>query len=468
MTTEIKAGLFTVVGIVILLASIVLLRGGIQFRERGYELKMRMANAQGITVGAPVLMAGIEVGRVKRLGLTPDRRAELTLRIREGVTIPAGSRFSTATAGVLGDRFIAISPGPPDAPPIPPDSVVVGADPFTLEQLFDRVSGVARRAEETLVSINRLVSDPALASDVAETVRSAREATAVARQAAESVERMTRSLERSVATEVPAIARELRAMAGDLAGTAREIRTLVQGVSADGETARQIRDTLGSVQRAAGRLDKMAQDLSGLVNEEQIRSIKSSIAEAQSAVTDARQGLAEARQGVAEVRQGVAEARAVVGRAGTVIDRVNRLIPERLETPAGALRSAFRLEYELWYGGTRAGHDVRVSLLPARPRQYIFTWRDVGFNNRLGLQIGDRLQNTPLTIRYGLIDGHIGVGLDYGTSPGAVYSVDLYNINSLTLNVYTYYFLNNDYAISLRGTNLLNQPALGIGVLRRF
>ncbi|MGH2375252.1 MAG: MlaD family protein [bacterium] len=469
MTTETKAGLFTVIGIAILLASMILLRGGFQLRERGYELKLRMTNAAGITTGAPVLMAGVEVGRVKRLGLTPERRAELTLRIREGVTIPTGSRFATATAGVLGDRYVAITPGPPDAAPIPPDSVVLGSDPLTLEQLFDRLTVVAQRAEQTLVSINRLVGDPALRSDIAETVRNTREATAVIRQAAANVERMTQALDRTVATDVPAIARELRAMAGDLAGAAREIRTMVRDVSADGDTARQIRETLGSVQRTTARIDKMAQDLSGLVNEEQVRSIRRTISEAQSAVSEARQGLTDARQGVAEVRQGVAEARAVVGRAGAVIDRVNKLIPERLsDVPGLGLRAVLRLDYELWYAGTRAGHDVRLSLLPTGPRQYIFTWRDIGFGNRLGLQVGQRLENSPLTVRYGLIDGQIGAGLDYGTAPGVVHSVDLYNINSLTLNVYTYYFLSNEYAISLRGTNLLHQPTLGIGVLRRF
>lgn len=468
MTTEVKAGLFTVIGIAILLASIILLRGGFQLRERGYELKLRMTNAAGITTGAPILMAGVEVGRVKRLGLTPERRAELTLRIREGVTIPTGSRFGTATSGVLGDRFVAITPGPPDAAPIPPDTVVLGSDPPTLEQLFDRLSVVAQRAEETLVSINRLVGDPALRSDIAETVRNTREATAVIRQAAANVERMTQALDRTVATDVPAIARELRAMAGDLAGAAREIRTMVRDVSADGDTAKQIRETLSSVQRTTARIDKMAQDLTGLVNEEQVNSIKRSIAEVQSTISEARQTLGDARQGVAEVRQGISEARAVVGRAGTVIDRVNRAIPDRLGVPEGGLRALFRLDYELWYAGTRAGHDVRLTLLPRSTRQFLFTWRDIGFNNRLGLQVGQRLENSPLTVRFGLIDGHIGAGLDYGTVPGAVFSADLYNINSLTFNVYTYYFLNNEYAISLRGTNLLHQPTLGVGVLRRF
>src|SRR5688572_7332825 len=125
-------------GIVILVAAIIFLRGGIRLREGGYDLKLRIANAQGMTVGAPVLMAGIQIGHVRRVRLTPDRRAEITMRIRESVTIPMGSRFATATSGILGDRFVAITPGSPDASPIPPGATVSGSDPLTLEQLFDR------------------------------------------------------------------------------------------------------------------------------------------------------------------------------------------------------------------------------------------------------------------------------------------------------------------------------------------
>lgn len=459
MTTETKAGLVTLLGIAALVVSLIFLRGGITIREGGYDLRMRVANAQGVKRGKPVQMAGIVVGQVKRLGLTPDRRAEITLRIREDVAIPTGSRFATATEGVLGDRFITISPGPPDAPPIPPDSVVVGADPFTLDQLFDRIAAVARRAEETLASINRLVSDPDLGPAIGETVRNARDATAVMRRAAENVERMTRALDRTVASDVPAIARELRSMASELAGAAREVRTLVRDVEADGETSRQIRETIGSVQRAAQRIEKMTEALSGVINEQQVRSIRASISEAQSAIT-------EARQGVTEVRQGVAEARAVVGRATQVVDRVNRIIPERLDLPG--LRGSYRLDYELWYAGTRAGHDVRFTLLPDAPRRYIFTWRDIGVGNRIGLQIGDRLQGGPMTFRYGLIDGQVGLGLDYGVAPAPVYSLDLYNINQITVNIYASYLLRGEYGITLRGQNLLNSPTFGIGVFRRF
>jgi len=459
MTIEAKVGLFAVLGVLALLASILLLTGGITLREGGYDLHVRVKDAGGVTISAPVRMSGIQVGRVQGLDLTPERQAVIRIRIRQEVTIPTGSRFSIATSGLLGDRFITITPGPATAAPIAPGTTVVAADPFTVDQLFERVVAVARQAEEALANINRLVGDPTLPSALSETVRNARDATAVMRRAADNIERTTQTLDRSVSREVPVIARQLRAMATDLAEAAHDIRTLVGEVAADGETARQIRETVGAVQRATQRIDKMTSDLSGVINEQQVRAVRASLTEAQSAIS-------EARQGVAEIRQGVAEARGVIGRADRVVERAGRILPERLELPD--LRSGYRLDYDLWYAGGRLGHDVRFTLLPDAPRRYIFSWRDVGVGSRIGLQLANRLENTSLVFRYGLIDGHLGAGLDYGIPPGPVYSLDLYNLNQVTLNFYAHYFLQRDWGFSLRGLSLLNQPTIGIGYFRRF
>lgn len=460
MTVEMKAGLFAILGVTVLLVAIAFLTGGIRIREGGYDLYMRVANAGGLTLNAPVQMAGIQVGRVRSLDLTPERQAVVTIRIRQGITIPTGSRFAIATSGLLGDRLITITPGPSTAPPIPEQSTVTGADPFTVEDLAARVIAVARQAETALANVNRLVGDPALPAALSETVRNARDTTMVMRRAADNIEHATRTLDRSISREIPIIARDLQAMAADLAGAAQEVRTLVRDVAADGETAQRIRETVGAVQRATQRVDKMTQDLSGVINEQQVRAVRASLTEAQTAIT-------EARQGVAEIRQGVAEARGVISRAGGVVDRVERIIPDQLQLPG--LPSGYQLDYQLWYAGQRLGHDVRFTLLPDAPRQYIFTWRDIGGSSRIGLQIGNQLANAPgLLYRYGLIDGHPGLGLDYGAAPGPVYSIDVYNLNQLTVNLYATYFFQRDWGISLRGLGLLGQPTLGIGYIRRF
>ncbi len=451
MNVETKAGIVTIIGIAALLASVVFLRGGLALRRQGYELHMVLGSAGGIALGAPVQMAGIDVGRVERVHLTDTLQAQVTMRIRPGTTIPTGSRFAIASSGLLGDRLVAILPGPPAALPIAPGTVVAGTDPLTVDQLFERVTNLARQAEEALTSINRLIGDPGLAAGLLDTVSEARDATRSVRRSAESIERTTAALERSLATEAPVVARRLTEMAAGLAQTAADVASIVKDVNAEGKTAAQIRATVASIERAAAGIEKMVKDLSGVINEQEVKAVRVS--------------LEEARKTVTEAREAVVEARGMIGRADRVVERVSRVVPDRLEIPD--LRTSYRLEYSLIYDGSRLGHDVIFSLLPEAHRSYHVTWREMGGGNRLGLQIGQRL-NERLTLRYGLLDSHLGGALDYSAWPSTAYTMELYNISQLTLNLQARYFLRPEYGITLRLHSVFFEPTVGVGLFRRF
>ena len=420
MSQETRAGIVAVLFIAALVGFLIFLRGGADIRDRGYEIHVVVANAGGIAVGATTQMAGVEVGRVSRVELTPERRARITVRIRTAVAIPMGSRFSIGSAGLLGDRYIAISPEPGDVPPIEPGTVVTGSAPLSLEELYDRVIAVARRAEDALTNINRVIGDPLLGAALSETIRNARDTTVVVRRAAENIERTTRTLDRTIGTELPVIAAQLRTMSAELADAASQVKVLVR-------------------------------DLQGVVNEQEVRAVRQSLAEARSAITDARTA--------------VSEGRAVIGRANEVVQRVRQVIPEKFELPD--LRSAARLEYGVWYNGQRVGHDVSLELQPLAPTNYVFTLREFGGATRVGIQVASRLDER-MRIRYGLVDSNLGVGLDYRISPVMSASAELSNISQVTLNVYFRYALNPSYGLTLRAQSLLNQPTVGIGAYYRF
>lgn len=461
MSHETRAGVVAVLFVAALVGSLIFLRGGVDFRDRGYEIHVVASNAGGIITGASVQMAGVHVGRVIRVDLTDDRKARITLRIRHGIEIPIGSRFSMGSTGLLGDRFMAIAPEPGNPPPLEPGTVVTAAPPISVEDIMERVVAVAQRAEEALTSINRLIGDPGLGAALDETVRTARDATVLVRRAAENVERTTRAIDRIVGTtgeEFPAIAGELRrmatdlaAMAGDLAATAADARAMVGDISAGGETSRQIRQTVASIQRAADGIEKMVRDLQGLVNESEVRAVKTS--------------LDEARQAVTEARQAVGEGRALIGRADQAVSRIQQVLPERLELPD--VRTAARLEYGLWYDGRRLGNDVILTLQPEAPTTYILSLREYGGSTRFGLQVSNVLADR-LRIRYGLIDSNLGVGLDYRAGPRLGYAMDLYNINQVTLNLYLRYALNPNYGLTLRAHDVFHNPAIGLGAYYRF
>jgi phospholipid/cholesterol/gamma-HCH transport system substrate-binding protein len=451
MSQELRAGVVAVLFVAALVGFILFLRGGAGFRDDRYEIHIVAPNAGGITQGASVQMAGVEIGQVDRVELTPDRQAQITARIRRQYTIPVGSRFSIGSSGLLGNRFIAISPEPGDVPALEPGAVVNAVAPVSLDEVVDRVVAVARRAEEALVNINRLVGDPALGAAVSETVRNARDATAVVRRAAEHVEHTTRVLDRAISGEVPAIAGHLRQAAAELARASADVRTVVRDVAAEGQTARQIRQAVGSIQRAADGIERMVRDLQGLVNEREVQRVRAS--------------LDEARQAITEVREAVGEGRALIGRANQTVQRIQQVIPERLELPS--VRHAARLEYGLWYDGQRLGHDVLLTLQPEAPTQFLITLREYSGSTRFGLQVSNPLGDR-LRIRYGLIDANLGVGLDYRASPQISYGLDVSNINQVAVNLLLRYAITPSYGLTLRGQNLLSQPTVGIGAYYRF
>jgi phospholipid/cholesterol/gamma-HCH transport system substrate-binding protein len=93
--------------------------------------------------------------------------------------------------------------------------------------------------------------------------------------------------------------------------------------------------------------------------------------------------------------------------------------------------------------------------------------RDLGETNRLNLQIG-RPVGEQWSLRYGLYDGRVGVGLDEGLGLPDGWSLNLYHPNRLTLDLYRRNRLQDDTSLVYGVENLFRNPRPSIGVrLRR-
>ena len=81
----------------------------------GYNVVANFQNIDGITKGADVKLAGIKIGHVDSLLLEDDTYyASVKLNIDQTVNIPEDSRAIVATNGLLGGKYIRISPGGSD------------------------------------------------------------------------------------------------------------------------------------------------------------------------------------------------------------------------------------------------------------------------------------------------------------------------------------------------------------------
>ena len=87
------------------------------FRENTYTLYARFGSVEGLRVGSPVEVFGIEVGKVTNLGIDNQRQAALvSMAIRRNVRTYRDAEASIKTTGLIGDKYLKIDPGGAEAP----------------------------------------------------------------------------------------------------------------------------------------------------------------------------------------------------------------------------------------------------------------------------------------------------------------------------------------------------------------
>jgi phospholipid/cholesterol/gamma-HCH transport system substrate-binding protein len=79
-------------------------------RGWGYVINAEFTNASGLKPGSVVEIAGVPIGQVGAIFLD-GTRARVTLRLEESVAIQDDAIASIQTKGLLGERYVVITPG---------------------------------------------------------------------------------------------------------------------------------------------------------------------------------------------------------------------------------------------------------------------------------------------------------------------------------------------------------------------
>jgi len=86
--------------------------GGLSYAgPGGLTLYASFDQTGGLKARAPVVISGVKVGQVEAIGLAPDYRARATLNVDRSLKLPTDTTASIQTAGLLGDRYVALQPG---------------------------------------------------------------------------------------------------------------------------------------------------------------------------------------------------------------------------------------------------------------------------------------------------------------------------------------------------------------------
>jgi phospholipid/cholesterol/gamma-HCH transport system substrate-binding protein len=132
---ELGVGIFVILG-VLALAYLSIRLGQVEiFGRGGYAVTANFPSVGGLKAGSSVEIAGVEVGRVEAISLV-DFEARVQLRIDDGVALQDDSIASIKTKGLIGERYVRISPGGSEKL-IPPNGRIREVEaPVDIEELI--------------------------------------------------------------------------------------------------------------------------------------------------------------------------------------------------------------------------------------------------------------------------------------------------------------------------------------------
>ena len=132
---ELAVGVFMIIGIICLGYLSIKLGKMEVFGDKGYEIQAIFSNSGGLKSGSSVVIAGVEVGRVKRIVLD-DYQAKVFINLPLEVRIQEDAIASIKTKGLIGEKYIEITPGGAEEIIGPGGRIRDTQPPVDLEQLI--------------------------------------------------------------------------------------------------------------------------------------------------------------------------------------------------------------------------------------------------------------------------------------------------------------------------------------------
>ena len=151
---EVKVGIFVTVGMALIMLAILVLGSAQNLMARKNSYFVHFPSVEGMIPGAKVVLSGLQVGTVKALDLDPERhniKVELSIEHKSAEWIKEDSKAEIVTQGVLGDKYITISPGSIEKPSLPSGADIPTQPTKDFSQIFSK-------SDQLLISLNSIAN----------------------------------------------------------------------------------------------------------------------------------------------------------------------------------------------------------------------------------------------------------------------------------------------------------------------
>lgn len=147
--SEIKAGIFVLICIILLLGLIFKVSNFKESLQPKKEITVIFSHAGGIKLNGPVYYAGVQAGKVINIDIDENDNVYMTLQLEQGINVRRDSVIKVGSS-VMGDSYIDITPG--KGAIVKSGETVRGSDASIVRQIEDVVSSVKNLIESDKIT----------------------------------------------------------------------------------------------------------------------------------------------------------------------------------------------------------------------------------------------------------------------------------------------------------------------------
>lgn len=227
----------------------------------------------GLDKKSAVRVAGVRVGKVSDIVLTPEGKAKVTLEVDPDVQLHAGAAAKIANQGLLGEKYVELEPGNAAAPVLQGQQITLrGTQPASIDDVTSQVSAIAADVKAVTESLRAALGGAQGQQRVDEMLENVRQITARVRMILEVNEGNInatasnfKKITDDLRVEIPRIAASIDRVASSIGGTVGEnrsdVRVIVEnlrGLSSDlRTTATNLNDITDQVRGGEGTVGKL-------------------------------------------------------------------------------------------------------------------------------------------------------------------------------------------------------------------
>ncbi len=240
--SQVRVGLLISLSLLIILLTVIFAGNVEELLRPKVTINAIFTDVKGLREGAPVWFSGLEIGSVKALTFLPESRVRVTMAITpESLRfLKKDSRAAILTLGLLGDKYIEISPGSKSVASLKPGDTIQGVTSTEIQEIVEtsqaslaRITEFIHKLEELIVRLEKgegtvplLLRDPSLYNNLRDTTRELHLITKRLRTGKGTAGKLIS--DESLYREVYSAARDIKLFAGEIRRSEGTVKKLIK------------------------------------------------------------------------------------------------------------------------------------------------------------------------------------------------------------------------------------------------